>query len=67
MSNNYNYTVLCEVKTHKIEYKGEPYVKGDYVLIPRPHAVQYGKAVRILTRTEQLQKEKEWKDADNKT
>ena len=60
MTSNNHYTVLCEIKAQRIEFEGRPYNKGDYALIPRHMAVQYKDAVRILTREEQLAKEKEW-------
>lgn len=63
---NQRYTVLVEVKAHSISFEGRRYVRKDYALIPRHMAVQYGDSVRILSRAEQLQKEKEWKDADSK-
>jgi len=62
------YTVLCEVKTFKLQFEGRTYsnnsdhpgAEPDYVLLPKHMAKQYGDAVRVLTRDEQMQKEKEW-------
>lgn len=59
--NNF-YTVLCEVRAHKIQYKGRDYVQRDFVLLPKHIAKQYKDAVRILSREEQLRKE--WAEQD---
>lgn len=60
------YTVLCQILAHSIEFEGRKYVRDDYALIPRHMAKQYGDALRILSRTEQLRLEKEWADSDDK-
>lgn len=57
---NKHYTVLCEVKSQRIEFEGRQYNRGDYALIPRHMAVQYKDAVRILSRDEQLTLEAKW-------
>lgn len=60
MPEDHHYTVLTQIKAHKIEFAGRKYRKGSYALMPRHMAVQYKDALRILSREEQLSLERSW-------